>query len=78
MIMINYYSLDTATCSYPFSGTNNNSITVVGYVDPAIEGTTLTFDCPPEYVLTEPNSSTCMRNGKWEPDPREVECKGIC
>ena len=49
----------------------------MGYVDPATEGTTLTFHCPPEYILTGSNSSTCMRNGKWEPDPREVECKGM-
>ena len=21
-----------------------------------------------------PNSSTCMGNGEWEPDPREVRC----
>ena len=40
-----------------------------------MEAATVTFECPPEYVLTGPNTTTCMRNGKWVPDPREVECK---
>lgn len=61
------YSLDTATCSYPFSGTTNSSIAVIGYVDNAMEGTTVIFECPPEYVLTGPKITTCVRNGKWEP-----------
>ena len=47
----------------------------MGYMDPATEGTTLTFDCLPEYILNGPNTTTYMGNGKWEPDPREVECK---
>jgi hypothetical protein len=46
-------------------------------MDPALEGTVLSFDCPPQQVLTGPNTTTCMGNGEWEPDPREVECKGI-
>ena len=46
-------------------------------MDPAIEGTTVTFECPPEYILIGPNTTTCMGNGEWKPDPRDVECKGI-
>ena len=42
-----------------------------------MEGTTLTLVCLPQYILIGPNTTTCMRNGKWEPDPREVECKGM-
>jgi hypothetical protein len=51
-------------------------IFVIGYMDPAIEGATVILDCPPEHILIGPNTTTCMRNGKWEPDPREVECRG--
>ena len=51
-------------------------IQMIGYMDPATEGTTLTFDCPPEYVLVGPNTTTCIGNGEWEPDPKVVECKG--
>ena len=46
-------------------------------MDPALEGAVLSFDCPPQHVLIGPNTTTCMGNGEWEPDPREVECKGI-
>ena len=45
-------------------------------VDPTLEGTTVTFGCTPQYVLTGPNTTTCMGNGEWEPDPCDVECKG--
>ena len=45
-------------------------------MEPAIEGATLTFDCPPQFVLTGPNNTTCMGNREWEPDPRKVGCKG--
>ena len=41
-----------------------------------LEGTSITFTCPPGLVLTGPNSSTCMGNGEWEPNPNEVKCKG--
>ena len=47
------------------------------YIDPAIEGTTVTFECPHEHVLIGPNTTTCMGNGEWEPDPRDLTCKGI-
>ena len=47
-----------------------------GYHYPALEGTNVTFSCPAEQVLTGPDSSSCMENGEWEPDPRDVECKG--
>ena len=46
----------------------------VGYVDPALEGQNITFTCAPGQTLSGSNSSTCMGNGKWEPDPRDVEC----
>ena len=50
---------------------------MIGYKDPAMEGATVIFYCPPQYILTGPNTTTCMGNGEWEPDPREVECNGM-
>ena len=50
---------------------------VTGYRDPAIEGTTVMFSCPTGLILTGSNISTCMRNGEWEPDLKEIKCKGI-
>ena len=43
---------------------------------PALEGTNITFSCPPGLILTGPNTSTCMRNGNWEPNPQRVKCLG--
>ena len=47
------------------------SVRAVGLKDPALEGQSITYTCPPAS-----NSSTCMGDGKWEPDPGEVECIG--
>ena len=43
---------------------------------PALEGTTVSFSCPPGLVLAGPNTTTCMENGEWEPDPTNIKCKG--
>ena len=54
----------------------NNFTTVTGYKDLAVEGANVTFACPPGLVLTGPNTTTCMGNGEWEPNPMEVNCTG--
>ena len=58
-------------CSDPMELTN---AIAVGYEDPALERQNITFTCRPGQVLNGSNTSTCMGNGEWEPDPREVEC----
>ena len=70
----------TVICGHPFQDrvpVDNDSVMIGGYMDPSLEGAVLFFDCPPQHVLIGPNTTTCMGNGEWEPDPREVECKGI-
>ena len=62
-----------AKCNDPMSLTN---ALAVGYVDPAREGQTIRFTCQSGQILNGSNSSTCTGNGKWEPDPGEVECTG--
>ena len=52
----------------------NNDVRVVGYEDPALEGEVITFTCPYGLILSGPNSSTCMGNVEWEPDPNEANC----
>ena len=54
----------------------NNFIISTGYTNPALEGSSVNFSCPSELVLDGFKSSICMGNGKWEPDPRVVKCKG--
>jgi hypothetical protein len=66
-------------CGHPFQdkiSVDNDAIVIEGYMDPALEGTVVSFDCSPQNVLIGPNTTMCMGNGEWEPDPREVECKG--
>ena len=55
----------------------HTDVRVMDYEDPAVEGESITFTCFPSLVLNGPNSSTCMENGEWEPDPREVNCTGV-
>ena len=61
----------TDKCSDPLELTN---AIVMSYVDPALEGQTIVFTCPPGQTLDGSNSSICMGNGEWEPDPGGVEC----
>ena len=51
---------------------------VVGFDDDfvPVEGSTITFSCPPGLVLNGSNSATCTGNGEWEPDPRGLICRG--
>ena len=65
-------------CGHPLHDRNDSgTIKVMDYMAPALEGATVTFGCASQYILTGPNSTICMENGEWEPDPSEVECKGI-
>ena len=43
---------------------------------PALEGTSVLFSCPPGLVLAGLNTTTCMGNGEWEPDPNRAKCFG--
>ena len=56
----------------------DNSVTIMGYHDPALEGATLSFSCPPGKILAGPNVTTCMDNGEWESRQRveEIKCLG--
>ena len=55
------------------------SLDVQDRSEPAIVGTTISFDClQPEEVLIGPNMVTCMDDGQWDPDPHQIQisCKG--
>ena len=47
----------------------------ISSTDPAVEGTTVTvmLHCPTGSVSF---SSTCMKNGEWEPAPNKMNCSG--
>ena len=69
----NYHNI--GKCSDPLTLANDGVI-VDGYEDPALEGKNITFNCPSGLMMIGPNSVTCMGNGEWKPDPREVKCAG--
>ena len=53
----------------------NDPLSVIDDVQdtmPVMEGVIVSFRCCFEFILTGPNSSTCMRNGEWEPDPSSL------
>ena len=60
-------------CSDPVELTN---AVAVGYEDPALEGQNILFTCRPGQMLNGSNTSTCMGNGEWGPDPGEIWCIG--
>jgi hypothetical protein len=43
---------------------------------PHREGEFITYTCPHGFALAGLNTSVCTRNGRWEPDPEEVDCIG--
>ena len=62
-----YYScLFSARCEYPLVA--DSSVRIAGYLNPALEGTTIIFSCPPGKLLIGPDTTTCMENGEWEPN----------
>ena len=47
----------------------------MNYVNrPALSGDRITFQCSSGLILVGPSSSTCIDDGQWVPDPRELKC----
>ena len=74
IIMLILLLLTLVSCKDP-TYKNNQSIEAIGLRNPAIEGTTISLICPPGLMLTGQSTAVCMRNGEWEPDTSDVECK---
>ena len=78
LLIITILFLYIANCGDPelLSTVSNDSFpNVVGFDDLIpVEGTSIMFSCPPGLVLNGSDTSTCMENGKWEPDPSGLVC----
>ena len=61
------FLLPTANESVP-------NVNIEGYDDLPKEGRTITFSCPPGFILIGPNSATCTENEEWEPDFAGLMC----
>ena len=77
LLILSHMTCYVGKCDNPLKLIQADIITV-GYEDPALEGENITFTYPTGAILSGPNSSACMGNGEWEPDPREVECAHEC
>ena len=71
-----YAVFSTAKSVYLSLEDESGQLRVSGYESPMLEGSIITLHCNLGYVLIGSITSTCMKNGKWEPDPREVQCLG--
>ena len=50
---------------------------IVDISNQATVGITATLSCHGlNHTLIGPNTTTCMGNGEWDPDPTEAKCKG--
>ena len=68
--MIVFYAIfSTAKCVYPSLEDESGQFRVSGYESPMLEGFNIILHCNLGYVLIGSITSTCMENGKWEPDP---------
>ncbi|MCG8621710.1 MAG: CCP domain-containing protein [Proteobacteria bacterium] len=81
IIIMPIYIAFVANCGYPETESNYNIMNdsgsvpnIEGYNGLPVEGSIVTFSCPPELVLTGPNSATCTGNGRWQPDPSGLMC----
>ena len=63
-------------CEDPLLSISDDSVIAVrvGYHSLALNGTVVTFSCPPGLMLNGPESVMCTHTGQWEPVLSEVNC----
>ena len=66
--------LATGRCEDPLLLVTDDSVIAVGYRNLTINGTVVTFSCPPGLMLNGPKSVICTNTGQWEPAPSAVYC----
>ena len=65
----------TGLCEDPRLSLVGNSVMALGYHNLSVNGTVVTFSCPPGLMLNGPNSVMCTHTGQWEPPPSEINCR---
>ena len=75
---INVFLLqNVANCGLlSLSAADNISTPSVIHSGLPIEGSMANLSCPPGMTLNGTNTTTCTRNGEWEPYPQDAECIG--
>jgi hypothetical protein len=67
-----------ANCGNPADQMDNTIVDIMGYTDPAIEGSNVTISCSSGHVWNGSVVAICGENGEWEPDLKEISlnCSG--
>ena len=64
-------------CGYPTSKDDSDVVTILSHTEgPWMEGNNITYSCTSDLMVTKINTSICMDNGQWEPDPTNITCTG--
>lgn len=61
-------------CEDPLLSIPDDSVIAMGHLNLAVNGTVVTFSCPPGLMLNGPGSVMCTHTGQWEPALSEVNC----
>ena len=70
--ILNFHAANCGLLS--LSAADNISTPSVMHSGLPIEGSVANLSCPPEMILSGTNTTTCTRNGVWEPNPQNVNC----
>ena len=70
-----HYIIIIGKCSYPL--VEERGVLIAEYSGPTLEGDSVTFGCLHGQIMVGSNTSTCMENGQWNPDPATATCKGV-
>jgi hypothetical protein len=68
-----------ANCGNPADQIDNTIVDILGYLDPAIEGSNVTISCSSEHIVwSRTVVAICGENREWEPDLKEISlnCSG--
>ena len=71
-----------ARCINPLLLLSDNYLALTAQDDShpiGLVGSNISFTCngSSNLFLSGPNKATCAENGEWEPDPRQIKCKGM-
>ena len=61
-------------CEDPLLSITDDSVIAMGHLNLSVNGTVVTFSCPPGLMFNGPESVMCTHTGQWEPAMSEVNC----